>query len=119
MWIDQDAVAVLTAADGSGTFYTKHMTGIVLGIHIVVPGSGGIEATADFTITAERTGAAVLTVANVNGSTSKYPRVITHKAADGTDEAVSDYLGIHYDRLKIVVAQGGNAKAATVYVDVG
>lgn len=119
MHIHEEAVAVLTAADGSGTFYSTNVTGIILGIRVVVPGSGGIEATSDLTITKERTGEQILTVANVNGSNSYYPRVITNKAADGTVEAASDYIGLHSDRVKIIIAQGGNAKAATVYVTVG
>ena len=126
MHAERHAVALTTDASGDVTAYSPNITGRILGIRVVVPGSGGIEATSDFTITAETTGEQILTVANVNGSQSYYPRVPTHKAADGAAELfaaggtnVRDYITLANDRVKIIVAQGGNAKTATVYVIVG
>lgn len=119
-------VAITTDASGDATAYSAALTGRILGIRVVVPGSGGIENTADFTITAEATGEQILTVANVNGSQSYYPRVPTHKAADGAAELyaaggtnVRGTIVLVNDRVKIVVAQGGNAKTCTVHVIVG
>lgn len=126
MYAERHVVTLTTDASGDVTGYSPVLTGRILGIRIVVPGSGGIENTADFTITADGTGEQILTVANVNGSTSFYPRVPTHKAADGAAELyaaggtnVRDHITLVADRVKIVVAQGGNAKACSVHVIVG
>lgn len=125
MYAERHAVSLTTDASGAATGYTPVVSGRVLGVRVVVPGSGGIEATADITITAEATGQAILTLTNQNGSGSYYPRVPTHDtagaaalyAAGGT--AVLDAIAVGQDRIKIVVAQGGDTKACTVHVLIG
>lgn len=118
-------VAITTAADGSFTGYTAVVNGRVLQIRLVVPGSGGLEATTDITITDENTGGSVLTLTDQNGSGTWAPRQPTHSqagaaalyAAGGT--AVNDHVVVAESRIKIVVAQGGSAKTGTLYVTVG
>ena len=124
MQVERHVVSITTDASGDATAYTPVTTGRVLGVRVVVPGSGGIESTSDITITAEATGESILTLTNQNGSGSFYPRVGVHDAAgaaatlDGT-RLLRDSVAVANDRVKIVVAQGGNAKAATIHVIVG
>ena len=124
MYAEKPSVAVVTDADGAFTGYSPNVTGRVLGIRVTVPGSGGIEATSDITITAEDTGEAILTLTNQNGSGSFYPRSQVHGITgtgltmDGTRLLVEP-LTLVNDRIKVVVAQGGNAKAATIRFIIG
>jgi len=124
-----EQVDILTAATGGGagtaTGYTKVVNGRILEIRLVVPGTGGLEATVDFVITNEVTGAAILTLVDQNGSGTWAPRQATH----GVDKApalyatggspVLDYITVAESRIKVAVAEGGNGKAGTLYVTVG
>lgn len=120
-----ETIAITTAADGSFTGYSNVVNGRVLEVRLVVPGSNGLEATVDVTITNEVTGAQILALTDQNGSGTWAPRQATHStagaaalhAAGGT--AVNDYCVVAESRLKVVVAQGGNAKTGTLYVTVG
>ena len=119
MAIRRFAVAVTTAADGSFTGYTPPFAGRLLALFI----TGTLDVGTDWTITEEDTGAALATLTNV--SSGRYqPRGATHGitgaaslyAAAGT--AVEDTIPV-MGRVKVVVAQGGNATSGTlhVYVD--
>lgn len=119
-------VSLTTDASGDCTAYSTPVTGRVLQMRLVVPGSGGLAATTDLTITGEDTGVAILTQANQNGSTTWAPRQATHATADGSaslyaaaGEPVEDYVVLHKERIKVVVAQGGNATTGTLYVWAG
>lgn len=103
---------VITAADGSYTGYTPFISGKVHAIHYIKTNfTDGV----DFTITAEATGETIWTEANVNAAAVKAPRQATHSnagvaalyAAGGV--AVNDKIALGRDRIKIVLAAGGNA----------
>ncbi len=120
-----ETIAILTAADGSFTGYTNVVNGRVLEVRLVVPGSGGLEATLDVTITNEVTGAQILALTDHNGSGTWAPRQATHSTAGAAalyaagGAAVLDKITVAESRIKVVVAQGGNAKAGTLYITVG
>ena len=73
----------------------------------------------DFTITADATGESIWTESNVNAATSRYPTAPTHTgagapvlyASGGT--AVTRKVALSRDRVKISLAQGGNAKSGS------
>lgn len=105
-------VAVTTASDGSATVYSPYLSGFLHQIQYVKTNfSDGV----DFTITAEATGETLWTESNVNAAAVKAPRQATHStagvaalyAAGGT--AVGDRIALGRDRVKIVIASGGNA----------
>ena len=109
-------VAVTTAADGSATAYSPYLSGYLNTIQYVKDDfADGV----DFTITAEATGETLWTESNVNAAAVKAPRQATHStagvaelfAAGGT--AVSDRIALGRDRVKIVIASGGNATSGT------
>lgn len=111
-------VPVTTAADGSATVYTPHFSGAVDVVQYVKTNfSDGV----DFTITVDGTGETVWTEANVNSAAVKRPRSATHTTAgvaatlDGTVAAL-DRIYISRDRLKFVIASGGNATTGSFVV---
>lgn len=112
-------VTLTTAADGTVTGYTPRCSGELHAIHYVKTDfADGV----DFTITSEATGEQLWTEANVNASKIVYPREATHNnagvaalyAAGGT--GVLARSGLFGDRVKITIAQGGNAKSGTFHV---
>lgn len=125
MHAEVQTVAITTDASGDFTGYTNVVNGRVLQVRLDVPGTDGLAATSDITITDENTGASILALTDQNGDGTWAPRQPTHSlagaaalyAAGGT--AVNDYVVVATSRIKVVVAQGGNAKTGTLYVTVG
>lgn len=106
-------VAIALATDGSGdcTAYSVDVAGLVIGYHY---DRGTLDnATTDITVTEEDTGAALLTLTNVTASAVYLPRVATHDV-NGVATGALDAPAV-VGRIKVVVAQGGNAKAGTLY----
>lgn len=109
-------VTVTTAADGTVTAYTPRISGRLHSVSYVKPGAGSFTDGVDFTITRELTGESVWTEANVNASASRYPRVPTQDGVGAASlfaaggEPVETFLGLGNERVKIVLASGGNAK---------
>lgn len=117
-------VAVTTASDGSATAYSPYLSGY---LHQILYVKDDFTDGVDFTITAEATGETIWTESNVNASAVKAPRQATHStagvaalyAAGGT--AVGAPIALGRDRVKIVIASGGNATSGTfnIVVDDG
>jgi len=114
MTIRRFRVPVTTASDGTATAYSPYLSGYLHQIQYVKTDyADGV----DFTITAEATGETIWAESNVNAAAIKAPRQATHStagvaavyAAAGT--AVNDRIALGRDRVKIVLAQGGSAKA--------
>lgn len=114
-----DPIVVTTAADGSATAYSPVVTGKLSSIRYV---NTNFAAGVDFTITSEATGQSLWTELNVNADATKAPRQATHDtagvaalyAAAGT--AVLDKIALANDRIKIVIAQGGNVTSGTFHI---
>lgn len=115
-------VAVTTAADGTATAFSPRLSGKIHSINYVKDGSNGYATGVDFTITAEVSGENIWTQANVDASAVKYPRAATHGqdgaaalyAAGGT--AIQERVALGADRVKIALAQGGNAKVGKFHI---
>lgn len=118
------SVSVTTASDGSATAYSPYLSGYIHSIQYVKTDfADGV----DFTITADATGQTLWTQSDVNAAVTKFPRegttttagVASLYASGGT--AVNDRVALGRDRVKIVIAQGGNAKtgAFNILVDDG
>jgi hypothetical protein len=115
-------VTVTTASDGTATAYSPIISGKIRAIQYVKPGSNSYTDGVDFTITAEATGETLWTESNVNATKYCYPRAATHStagvaalyAAAGT--AVLDQIALGRDRVKIVLASGGNATTGTYHI---
>ena len=112
-------LTVTTAADGTVTAYSPRIAGKVHSVHYVKTDyADGV----DFTITAEATGETIWAESNVNASDVRYPRAATHSTAGAAalyaagGAAVLAPVAVANDRVKIVLAQGGNAKSGTFHI---
>lgn len=119
MYAERKTVTVTTDADGNGTGYTPIMTGRIINVIYNKDGTTPFADGVDVTVTLESTGQTVWQESNVNASKTVAPRQATH-ATDGTaslyagaGEPVEDHIVVAGDRVKIVVAQGGNTKTGT------
>ena len=111
-------VPVTTAADGSATAYSEVLTGKLSQIRYV---KTDFDNGSTITITAEATGETLWTEAAVNASATHAPRQATHSTAGvaalyaGGGAAVNDKIALAEDRIKIVIAAGGNVKSGTFH----
>lgn len=123
MYARRITVAVTTDTNGDATVYSDPIDyGLLSQIRYVKTDfTNGV----DFTITAEATGETLWAENDVNASATRAPRQATHStagvaalyAAAGT--GVFDKIAIVNDRIKILVAQGGNAKTGTFHFVLG
>lgn len=112
-------VTLTTAADGTVIGYTPRIAGEIVAVQYV---KTDFAAGVDFAITSEATGETIWAESDVNVSKACYPRAAVHTtvgvaalyAAGGV--AVLDKIGLASDRVKISIAQGGNAKIGTFHV---
>lgn len=116
----RETVAITTDASGNATEYTGVMNGMVQCI---------VYTKTDFTnctvlVTTEDTGQTVWSQGSVAASATKRPL----QAAHGTDGTAAEYASGYpvevpvwaiNERIKIVIASGGNTKTGTIDVVVG
>ena len=123
--LTRHVVDVTTNASGDATAYTDVADGFVHSIRYVKDGTTPLDNGSDFTITAEQSGAAVLTATNVAASATYYPRAATVDTSNAAalyaagGAAVNDRIPVAGERVKIVVAQGGDTKIGRFHVYVG
>lgn len=119
MAVRKFSVAVTTASDGTATAYSPVLSGYINQIQYVKTDfADGV----DFTITANDTGQTIWTESDVNAAKVCFPRQATHTtagvaalyASGGT--AVLAPIALGRDKVKIVIAQGGNAKSGTFHI---
>lgn len=110
-------VEITTAADGSATVYSPRISGEVHQLRYEkIDFADGV----DFTVTTDALGETVWAQSNVNASATVAPRQPSHTTAgvaatlDGTVAALVP-IALANDRLKVVVAQGGNAKTGKLH----
>ncbi len=112
-------VPITTIADGSATGYTPAVHGQIVN---VVYTKDDFADTADFAITTEDTAQGVWTEANVTASKTVSPRQATHTTAGvaalyaAAGVAVLGPVYAVNERVKIVIAQGGDTKSGTFKV---
>jgi hypothetical protein len=112
----------ITATTNSGGAATADSPLLSGKVHAIIYDKVDFADGVDFTITALATGETIWSESNVNADASCYPRVPTHTtarvaalyAAGGS--AVLDKIGIGNDRVRVVIAQGGNVKTGTFYL---
>lgn len=115
----REVVTATTIADGSATAYSPVVTGKISQIRYV---KTDFAAGVDFTITSEATGETIWAELDVNADATRAPRQATHStagvaalyAAAGT--AVFDKIALANDRVKIVIANGGDTKTGTFHI---
>lgn len=119
------SVTLTTNSGGAATGYLPTLGAVSGKVHSLTYTKVDFANGVDFTITSERTGETIWTQADVNASVTKAPRLPVH----GTDGAaalyasggvaVLDKIVLTADRIKIVIAQGGDTKSGTFSVTMG
>lgn len=124
MYVNRSTVTVTTVANGTATAYTGVViTGRIFSIKYTKTdfGAGTSPATEpDFTITTEDTAQNIWIESNVSATATRAPRQATHDTIgvasaynDAGDELVEDFVYAANERIKIVIAEGGNVKTGT------
>jgi len=118
-YAERHAVTITTDTNGDGTGYTPVVTGQIVQITYT---KTDYAAGVDFDVTGEASGVVIWDQDNVNATATVAPRQATHTtlgaaalyAAGGT--AVLDGVYVANERVKIVVASGGDTKVGTFHV---
>jgi len=110
--ISREDVTVTTDSSGVATAYSSVLNGLLHRIKIV---NTDMAAAVDYVITTEDSDDQILSITNTV-ATDSYPRlqVDTTTLGDLTDS--SEKLPLNNERVKIVVAEGGATKSATVTI---
>lgn len=120
-YAERHVVDVTTASDGTATAYSPVITGKISSIRYV---KNNFANGVDFTITSEATGDTIWTQLDVNATVTVAPRQATHSTAGvaalyaGGGSAVLDQIVLANDRVKIVIASGGNAATGRFIITV-
>lgn len=118
-YAERHTVAITTDASGDFTGYTDVVSGR---ISAIVFTDTNLDATADITMTGEDTGQTIWSESNVNGNKTVAPRQPTHGTDGsaslyaGAGEPVEDHIIVAKERIKVVIAQGGNVKMGQVVI---
>ncbi len=115
-----DTVTVTTETDGTATFYTRLVDGKIVAIkYAKTDYVNGV----DFTITTDLTGEQLWREDSVDAAKTIYPRAATHSTLGAaslydtvSSEPVEDYVRACYEKIKIVLANGGSEKVGTFTV---
>lgn len=109
---------IVTDASGNATVYLAHgnsrkPNGFLVCL-VYTPGT--IDTGADLTITTEDRAIPILTKADAGTSLATfYPRAPLNAVADGAaSDNASEFIPIKDERIKVVVASGGNGGAGTI-----
>lgn len=110
--------SIVTDASGNATVYLSHgLNRKPNGFLVALKYTPGTLATgADLTITGESSGIPIVTITNAGTSVVfYYPRALLNAVADGAaGSAGSELIPIKDERIKVVVAEGGNAGAGSI-----
>jgi hypothetical protein len=126
------SVTATTDATGAATVYIPSAAAVAAGapplngrvltlIYTKIDFAAGV----DFAITAEASGEALWSETDCNASKTVAPRQPTHSTAGAASlyaaagEPVEDHIVLAEDRIKIVVAQGGDTLTGTFTAIVG
>jgi len=113
MRLTRVSVAVVTDESGDAVFYTPALNGVVRSVRYIKPSSGGLDAGSDIDIVTDKGAVVVWDKDNLAASAVIYPMV---QAQDNTGKDVTGFyapIPVCDERIKITVANGGNAGAGT------
>ncbi|WP_180901950.1 hypothetical protein [Martelella soudanensis] len=118
MTVRRFVVPVTVDASGDAEVYSPVISGKLISIHYLKDDfADGV----DFVITSETTGATIWAEEDVNATARRAPRAATHTTAGvaatyDVTYAVLDKITLGADRLKFVIAAGGNATSGSFHV---
>lgn len=115
MFAVRHRISVTTASDGSATVYSP--APISGRIHAIIYSKVDFADGVDFTITLEATGESLWTDTNVNASEAVYPVVKANLGSSGAQSSILEVpIMAANDRVKFVIAQGGNVKSGVFWL---
>lgn len=119
-------VALASDASGNQTAYSNVVNGRILAIRYVPDPTNPLATGADLTITGEQSGIPIITITNIGTSAVSFAPRLPTCGLTGTASlfaagglAVEDYIPIANERIKVVMAQGGNTLLGTLHIYVG
>src|SRR5687767_4297255 len=124
MYAERHTLTIVCASDGSATDYTPVVTGRLISIQYVKAGANNYTDGVDFTITSETTARSLWVDTNINASEVVAPRQPTHDTAGAASlyaaggEPVEDHIYLANERVKVVIAAGGNATTGTFHITI-
>lgn len=113
MKLSRFTVSVTTDATGDAVAYSPQCNGLVRTVEYVKPTSGGLDIATDIDIIADISGAVIWTNDDLAASQ------VIHPLAQAQDNTGADITGAYApicladERIKITVANGGNAASGT------
>ena len=113
MRLTRVSVPVVTDESGDAVVYTPALNGMVRSVRYIKPNSGGLDVGSDIDIVTDKGAVVVWDKDDLDASAVIYPMVPAH---DNTGALVAgSYAPIPVcdERIKITVANGGNAGAGT------
>lgn len=114
MAFPQVATVTVTAdASGDGTGYTENIRGSILAVRYI---KSDYADTVDFTITTEESVQNVWVDTNITASETVYPKLLNDATTGADLTAIYDHVRAYNERVKVVVAQAGNATSGTFKV---
>lgn len=122
MYVERHDISLTTNASGAATGYTPVITGKIVNVIYTPSATVAFDNTADITVTLEATSQAVLSQSNVSAAFNKAPRQAAHDEAGAAllyaagGKPLVDHIYAAKDRVKVVVAEGGNTKSGVVTI---
>lgn len=126
MFVKRHDVTIVTDGSGDGTGYTEIIPyGEIKQVRYAKAGSGNYSDGVDIVVSLNDTGVIVWDEDDVNASGTRCPQQASHlnttgaaATYDGTRAALRPIV-VAGEKIKIVVASGGDTKTGTFYIWVG
>ena len=113
MHLTRVSVPVLTNSEGAATVYTPALNGVVRSVRYIKPTSGGLADGVDVDIVTDKGAVVVWDKDDLNASAVIYPMVQAQSTAGVDISGFYAPIPVCDERIKITVANGGNAGAGT------
>lgn len=113
---NQVSVTATTNGSGDATAYTENIRGKIIAVRYTKASTNNFADGVDFTITTETSVQNVWVDTNINASETVVPKLL-NDGTDGADlTAIYDHIRVFNERVKVVVASGGDTKTGTFTV---
>jgi hypothetical protein len=113
MRLTRVSVPVLTNSEGAAVAYTPALNGMVRSVRYVKPDSGGLDNDSDIDIVTDKGAVVVWDKDHLDASAVIYPLVPAHDNTGTLVEGSYAPIPVCDERIKITVANGGNAGTGT------
>ena len=113
MRLTRVSVAVVTDEFGDAVVYTPALNGMIRSVQYIQPSIGGLDVGSDIDIVTDKGAVVVWDKDNLDASAVIYPMVPAHDNTGALVEGSYAPIPVCDERIKITVANGGNAGAGT------